>query len=291
MDVDYLMGNIMPPSPLFYVAQRNINFLGDESFPVAEEAFDLDNSLPLFPEAPGPEAMVHTKKYIINLKFESKSWQYSWKSTRCTKDTQHAFIVSVLSPPVLPSPPPSDLFCESSDYPSIGEDDRPAPQQLRRLLQRASQSFTVSCVRRSDKAKQVKKHEKTSMKSMCLLQSILDQSSGQQFTPCILPRDLMLAPQLCDEDDDEQCASVPSQLRHRCNTTHSRKSLSSSSSGTLESECICEVGYKRGHSHLFCSADDGMPNVYTTNSSNKSNSADISPTLEAAYRNVFGFSE
>jgi hypothetical protein len=110
-------------------------------------------------------------------------------------------------------------------------------------------------VRRSDKAKQVKKHEKTSMESMCLLQSNLDQSSAQQFTPCILPRDLPLVPQLCDEEDDEQSASVPSQLLQR--------SIN----------------------------DDGTPNVYTTYSSSKSNSAEFSLTLEAAYRNVFGYSE
>ena len=310
MDVDYLLDNILPPSPLFYVAQRNINFVGDESFPVAEDAFDFDNSSSLFP---GPAALVHTKKYVLNLKFESKSWQYSWKSTRCTKDTQHAFIVSVLSPvselsSSTSSPSLSQLLsCESSDYSSIGADRPHAPQHLRRLLQRASQSFTVSCVRRSDKAKQIKKQEKTSVKSMLLLQSILDQTSAQKFTPCILPGHLPLPHLSRDEDDEEHSMSMsialPSQQNyshhnhhlHHCHAHLSKRSLSSTSSATEETESIGEVGYKRGSDYLYYGDDDRLlPDVHNNTNTLKTTKtnelANFSPALEAAYRSVFGYS-
>lgn len=302
MDVDYILDNIIPPSPLFYVAQRSINFVGDESFPAKENSFDFDNSS-LFGE-PRPAALVHTKKFVLNLKFESKSWQYSWKSTRCTKDTKHAFIVSVLSPASLSSSPSSPsmsqhYFSESSDHSSVAADRPHAPSQhLRRLLQRASQSFTVSCVRRSDKAKQIKKHEKTSVKSMWLQQGILDQTSARQFTPCVLPRDLPSSPlPQHDEEDEEHCMSItlPSQHNHNhhhCHAHQSRRSLSSTSSATVETESISDVGYKRGSDYLFYGEDDRLlHDVHNTLKNSKTNELAIfSPTLEAAYRNVFGYS-
>ena len=297
MDVEYLLRNIKPPSPLFYVAQRSINFVGDESFPAAEDAFDFDNSS-LFGDL-GPAALVHTKKYVLNLKFESKSWQYSWKSTRCTKETKHAFIVSVLSPASLSSSPsspssPSTYFSESSDHSSIAADHPHAPQHLRRLLQRASKSFTVSCVRRSDRAKQITKHEKSSVKSIWLQQGTLDQTSARQFTPCILPQDLPLSPlppQRDEEDEEHSQNQNHNHNHHHCHAHQSRRSLLSSSSSSVTVEAV-SIDDKRGSDYLFYGDDDRLlHDVHNTLKNTKTNElAGFSPTLEAAYRSVFGYS-
>lgn len=125
------------------MAQKDIAYLGVEALPSASP-----------PSGPDSKP-VTTHKYLIHLKFESKSWQYSWKSTRCTKDTDHSFVISVLAP-------------SSSSSSAAASTD----SHLRCLSQWCGPPFKVACVRRSDrsrislKSSSLSSHERT-LQQLC----------------------------------------------------------------------------------------------------------------------------
>lgn len=167
---EVLSSKLKPPSKEYYLAQRAVLYLGNDCIPIQEYDKTLQKEV---------EKLHDTKKYLIELMFESKSWQYAWRSTRCTKDTLHTFVVSVLSPEPLPLPPNqstheamsisinSNRTCSSSDNNSLPSHPletathmQSSGQGSRKLLYKVYESccegFTVSCVRRSKNVKMTK---------------------------------------------------------------------------------------------------------------------------------------
>ena len=207
MNSEVLLGKMMPPSQEFYLAQHTVLYLGDEFIPFEEYDSTTQKEV---------EKLHHTKKYLLNLKFETKSWQYAWRSTRCTKDTLHTFAVSVLSPEPVPLPynqtsqetmninNHSSSSSSSSSRSSSGisgltsfpSETAPHLQLggpetgkiLYKVYQSCCEKFTVSCVRRSEKVKVAKQAGRSSsVKGIEQLERLVKKGRSASPEYIILP--------------------------------------------------------------------------------------------------------